>query len=300
MTVRGTIVVGVNGAQEGDAALRWAGAEAGRRHLSVLLVHAWAVYPVAEGWPMPLEGIREAEAQVLVEAEERFRSWAPGVETHTRLVEGRADVALAEASQDAALLVVGRHAGSSAWLGPVLGHLTTHAGCPVVAIPSKTTEGAQVVVGVDGSEVSQDAVAFAFAEASLLQAPLVAVLAVPPPFDAYFPTDVELERIRDRGRRYLSESLAGLCERYPDVHVTESVSLDAPLPALRQAAAGAALLVVGSHGRGALMRAALGSVSGSLLRSADCPVVVVRPRHEDAEQAPLQANDVPWLPIPIL
>jgi nucleotide-binding universal stress UspA family protein len=41
--------------------------------------------------------------------------------------------------------------------------------------------------------------------------------------------------------------------------------------------AGAALLVVGSQGRGAVMSAVLGSVSGALVRSAPCPVVVVPP-----------------------
>jgi nucleotide-binding universal stress UspA family protein len=41
--------------------------------------------------------------------------------------------------------------------------------------------------------------------------------------------------------------------------------------------AGAALLVVGSQGRGAVMSAVLGSVSGALVRSAPGPVVVVPP-----------------------
>jgi nucleotide-binding universal stress UspA family protein len=72
------------------------------------------------------------------------------------------------------------------------------------------------------------------------------------------------------------------------------VSLDAPHLALQGAAASAGLLVVGSHGRGALLRAALGSVSSSLLRSAPCPVVVVRPRpvHPEPDlrpEAPLVA-----------
>lgn len=72
--------------------------------------------------------------------------------------------------------------------------------------------------------------------------------------------------------------------------MSQVVSLDGPLLALREAAGTAALLVVGSHGRGALLRSALGSVSSSLMRSADCPVAVVRPRALHEELVPSGAR----------
>lgn len=279
------IVVGVNGSEASRAAVRWAAVEAVVRHAPVLLVHARNAFPSTEAaWLLLTETSRQHEAAVLVEASALLRSLAPEVVQETDLREGRPDAALISASEHACLLVVGRHSGSDAWLGPVLGHLTVRSGCPVVAVPvgAGGLPGA-VVVGVDGSAVSQEAVAFAFGQASLHAAPLVAVLAVPGPFDAYLPWAPELERIRETGRRHLSEALAGWQELFPDVSVTETVSLEAPLLALQDAAAGARLLVVGSHGRGALLRTALGSVSSNLLRSAACPLIVVRHRQEYLE-----------------
>jgi nucleotide-binding universal stress UspA family protein len=38
------------------------------------------------------------------------------------------------------------------------------------------------------------------------------------------------------------------------------------------------MVVVGSHGRGAMGRLFLGSVSEHVVRNASCPVLVVRPR----------------------
>ena len=289
------IVVGVNGSEASKAAVRWAGAEAAVRHAPVLLVHAWNDAPNTEtAWLLLADSARRAEAALLAEASELLRSVAPGVEQQTDLREGRADVALVDASEHAALLVLGRHGGSDAWLGPVLGHVSVRSRCPVVAVPvAPRSAPGDVVVGVDCSPVSQEAVGFAFQQASLHGAPLVAVLAVPPPFDAYLPDEPELVRLRHTGRRHLAEALTGWSERYPDVEVTETVSLDAPLSALQAAGAAAHLLVVGSHGRGAFLRTALGSVSSSLLRSARCPLVVVRHRPVDVEPSPTQ--DAPLL-----
>jgi nucleotide-binding universal stress UspA family protein len=47
--------------------------------------------------------------------------------------------------------------------------------------------------------------------------------------------------------------------------------------------AGANLIVVGTHGRGAVAGALLGSVAKGLLHIAKCPVLVVTPVHVPAE-----------------
>jgi nucleotide-binding universal stress UspA family protein len=276
---RSRVVVGVNGSPSSLRAVEHGAAEAARRSLPLHLLHAWDAWPLYDGATLvPLDGVEEAEARVLHRAVEHLREVAPDVEVSTGLVQERADEALVGASRSAVLLVLGRHDGSRAWTGPVLAHVTALAHCPVVVVPPEGPRSTgDVVVGVDGSAVSAAAVDVAFALASEWGRRLVAVLAMTSTFDEHVTSPSMLEELRERGRRSLAESLAGQSGRWPDVEVVPSVHVADAVPVLLEAAQDAAMLVVGSHGRGALLRAALGSVSSSLLRTAPCPVVVVRP-----------------------
>jgi nucleotide-binding universal stress UspA family protein len=70
--------------------------------------------------------------------------------------------------------------------------------------------------------------------------------------------------------------LAPWLARYPDVTVSRVVARERPSDALVEAGDGAALLVVGSRGRGGFAGLLLGSVSRQVLQHATCPVAVVR------------------------
>jgi nucleotide-binding universal stress UspA family protein len=99
------------------------------------------------------------------------------------------------------------------------------------------------------------------------------------PLDALAPVrvwDEDMSVVRGQGEQVLAESLAEHTARYPDVRVTRLVGFEPPARALAAQADGAALLVVGSHGRGALRSALLGSVSHAMIYHAPCPVAVVR------------------------
>jgi nucleotide-binding universal stress UspA family protein len=88
--------------------------------------------------------------------------------------------------------------------------------------------------------------------------------------------DVNWDEITEQAKVVLSEALAGHSARYPDVRVRHVVTMSKPAEALLEQAQNADLVVVGSHGRGAVRRMLLGSVSQAVLHYAKCPVAVVR------------------------
>ena len=79
----------------------------------------------------------------------------------------------------------------------------------------------------------------------------------------------------------MAENLKEPREEYPDVEVKQLITRDRPVSALTEAAEGAQLLVVGSHGRGGFKGMLLGSTSRALLQSAPCPMMVVRPDEDN-------------------
>jgi nucleotide-binding universal stress UspA family protein len=134
---------------------------------------------------------------------------------------------------------------------------------------------AGIVVGVDGSAISEAAIAFAFEEASWRGLGLTVVHAwqmsrMPVTFDVAEATREAAEE------RVLAEALAGWSEKYPDVQVMSRLVRDHPARALMEEAMGAVLLVVGSHGRGRFAEMVLGSVSQVVLRHASTSIAIVR------------------------
>lgn len=205
------------------------------------------------------------------------------VEVSTEMVTGPAIPVLADLSSSAQMIVVGsrgRGALARALLGSISTGLAHHAHCPVAIIhdedplmahPSK----APVVVGVDGSPASEDAVAIAFEQASFRGVDLVAVHAWSDTGVFEFP-GADWSTLQAAGEQTLSERLAGWQERYPDVPVRRVVVADKPAHQLIEQGESAQLLVVGSHGRGGFTGMLLGSVSTAVVHGARMPVIVAR------------------------
>lgn len=137
-----------------------------------------------------------------------------------------------------------------------------------------------VVVGVDGSDASKDALRWAAKQAQLTGGELHAVISwdFPPSYGFYVDySDAEFDA---QARKTLEEAVTEMLGESPSVPVTFSVVKGRPAEVLIDASRSADLLVVGSHGRGAFTGMLLGSVSQHCVQRAACSVLVVRSRAE--------------------
>lgn len=280
----GRTMVGFDGTPAAWRALDWALGRVQRRGGALEVVTALdtrlgaAVFGPHTDLSETVEaGLHQAEAHVL--------SRAPGVPFHARWVDGSAFGGLIRAARDAALLVVGtdrRTDGTGARIGSLPLRLAAKAECVVAVVPDpgpsdrRSSKRNVVVVGVDLSPVARSALAFAVAEASWLDAEVLAVHAwdVPETF----------QRALDEGREvdpaFAAEESRVIPDAVADVPIAHAARIrpllvrQNPASALIEQAREAALLVVGSRGRGSVAAAMLGSVSHDVLLNLPCPVIV--------------------------
>lgn len=144
--------------------------------------------------------------------------------------------------------------------------------------------GGVVVVGVDGSEASKDALRWAIRYARMAGAAVRAVTAWHYPASygwAATPAipEMDLEGDARQGLKEAIEQVIGAAEE--PVTIQTEILEGPPALTLLKAAEGAEVLVVGSRGHGAFAGMLLGSVSQHCVHHADCPVVVVRHPHHN-------------------
>nr|AHF25547.1 hypothetical protein [uncultured bacterium Contigcl_10-cl] len=212
-------------------------------------------------------------------AAEAARLGAGGVAVSTRVDHGNPVAALVEASAHAALVVIGGESRGSGRRGLHGARIAAAAHSPVVVVPAADAAGSGVVVGVDGSDVSDAAITFAAAEAARLGEPLRVVsawtpVAVPGDFGLY--PDLYLTDLAAIATANVDAVVQRVASAHPDLAVTGDALEGDPATALEEAGAGAALLVVGSHGRGAFARFVLGSVSEHVVGALPTVTAVVR------------------------
>lgn len=305
---RPRVVVGVDDSPGSRAALLAALAAAARRGADLDVVSAFpVVWPWASGAPVVVADLdavlaHTGERTQAVLSEVMKEATGEGIDSvSTRVVVGAGSPAevLVDASRDADLLVVGSRghgAVRSALLGSVALRCITHARCPVQVVhPSMPGRPGRVVVGVDGSDVSRAAVRSAIEEASRTGAEVEAVAAysaVDYWTDMYAIEVPTVEQIHadvlNLAEALVDEVAAAVREHGGTVPPMQVLAVEgSPSEVLVAQAADAQLLVLGSHGHGAVRDLLVGSVALHCSVHAPCPVLVVRPR---PDAAPAQAG----------
>jgi nucleotide-binding universal stress UspA family protein len=155
----------------------------------------------------------------------------------------------------------------------------------------------RIVVGVDGSDGARVALKWALAEAARRGVDVDVVTAYP--FDFYWldPYLTDRTRINDLRSETETRTRAMVEEVRQDLTLAElpggaavgiriHVVGGAPAEHLVERSEGAALLVVGSRGRGAVRSTVAGSVALHCSAHATCPVVVVHPTTPSTEDGP--------------
>jgi nucleotide-binding universal stress UspA family protein len=283
------IAVGVDGSPASRVAVEWAARDAAMRNVPLTLVHVangvvapWSRTPLPTGfgkWQQE-RGRKFIDDAIMVANEATKRTGR--VQVRTEVYYSAVVPTLVDISKYVEMMVVGSR-GQGAFgslLGSVSAGLVQHAHCPVAVIHDGDPlmphpAEAPVLVGIDGSPVSELATEIAFDEASRRHVELIALHAWSDTRVLDFP-GMDWSTMRSSEDEVLSERLAGWQERYPDVKVHREVVCDRPARQLIEHSEAAQLLIVGSHGRGGFGGMLLGSVSAAVVQSVRMPVIVAR------------------------
>ncbi|MFC4944972.1 universal stress protein [Pseudonocardia sp. GCM10023141] len=285
---RKPIVVAFDGAPSSWTAAEWAASQAAGAGCPLRLVHVLR-WPLPElddlgppGADLDITRVRQAATDTVAAATDRCRLLAPGVDVQGEVLTGNTVGLLVEVAMGAQLLVLGssgQTACPQVLLGSSAAELARSVLTPVAVIrdvPAVSRGGRSVVIGIDGSAACARVLHDGFAVAARHGHPVVAVHAwsdLPLEVLGMDPL-VAGERANADGSAVLAAELAAQRRAHPEVSVHEVVTVDRPVVALLEQAVGAALIVVGRHGRARSGDAPLGSVSHAVLHYAPCPVLL--------------------------
>jgi nucleotide-binding universal stress UspA family protein len=143
-----------------------------------------------------------------------------------------------------------------------------------------TATHGRIVIGVDGSGHAGRALRWAVDQALLEHRGLTLVHVISPSDAALLAPDDDshaMAGLPEATREVVARAHADVARKAPDLDVTDLVRVGDPREVLIDASRDAALVVLGSRGRGRLRSLLLGSVSAAVSQHAACPVIVHRP-----------------------
>jgi nucleotide-binding universal stress UspA family protein len=275
-----TILIGV------DASERSAHAIAFTRHLAQA---SGAHVVIANAYPYPDRAFRGANGPSREVLRDEALETVRAMRERLDLPEDRSTIKIAANAspahalrsmahaEDASLLVVGStHTGRAGRVfpGSTAERLLHGAPCTVAVVPADYAARAirRIGVAVDGSPESRSAAAAAAALARGLDAELV-VIGVAEPFLYEVDTPVDGQTAADIVRAAQAD-LDALVDELP-VDATTALLTGEAAELLAEYSRHVDLLVTGSRGYGPARSVLVGGVSGRLMRSTQCPVLIV-------------------------
>jgi nucleotide-binding universal stress UspA family protein len=292
------VVAGVDGSEESLCAVEWAALEAHRHGAPLRIVSAPALLPRMRACAQVPEAaaarLQDDSRRALEEAITRSREIAPRQRIDADLLAGPPALAVAQSGSGALMLVVGAR-GSGGFAAMMLGSVSRYAAmqarCPVVVVREETSAvHREVVVGIRDPDEAGATLAYAFDEAALRGATLIAVhswnWSRPALSDHADHRDVtwqlaDAEHVAAEAEYVAEEADLGLAgvlrtwrDKYPAVPVWQDVVHDHPAHVLASYSARAGLVVIGRHGE-AGSHPAVGGIQHALLNHARGPVAIV-------------------------
>jgi nucleotide-binding universal stress UspA family protein len=272
------ILVGIDGSMPSRTALRWSIQRAGATGEGVVLTHV-----IDDEWGASYRLLDEVRfrAEELVAAEIAFaRSIDPGVTVTTSLREGNPMRELITAAEDVDLAVVGTHKTGFV-RGRVFGsrslQLAGASPTPVAIIPEYFAPARRgIVVGVNGSESSEAAIAFGADTAHRLGEELILVGAWTGPVESEA-SEASRRRtavVKSRVESVLVTARATIVQAHDEIRIRVRELNRPAAEALVDAATSARLLVIGSS-RLSGAPTTLGPVAHDVLINLVTPTVVV-------------------------
>lgn len=261
------ITVGYDASLAADSALRWVAKRSLTRPASVTIV---TVDDALHSTQEMLSRVRAGR--------DLLRELNPELDITTQLVKGRAARTLAAESSGADLLVIGVNTDApirTALLGYTALRVTARAAVPIVLVPEGWSPViGPVVVGYDDDGSSDAALSFAEDEAAEEGTALHIV-------HAWGGGSDDEHRLHGAIIDGAAETVR---KSTPSLVAKPILVAGAAATTLNKESAGASLLVIGGHHRGAWLGGLLGTVSWMLIGTVTVPLCVVSPAEEVSEE----------------
>lgn len=282
------ILVGIDGSDDALRAAQYARGTAERTGSDVWLVHALDDAVLTGGWGVVYDPtlLTQVGEEALAAARRALVDQGfPTDRIHCEVLMGHPTAVLADLSENAELIVVGRRAQSGVermFVGSTSVSLAGLAHCPVIVIsaastPEPTGRHQRIAVAVSEPDRSRHQLVWALDEARARHSALMVALIAPPP-----PTGLRaaFSKPHDPGKAVKAKAaletlLADLRHDYPDVPIEGEVLGGVPVQQLIGHTGSIDLLVVGVHAHPVTGVTFSGPLRAVLAHSL-CPVSLVR------------------------